>query len=170
MRTRPTRFARGVTTLRLARRIFFPTSLGACSQAIFKCMKGFTAPEFKEMFVQRNSGRRRSEDIIFPRPETNLIWNSIRYRRAIAWNSQTIKETTAEALNDFKRCLRKFDTDEMNFEPILALTKTESLVTNISDRFLFSILNFKLYICFSNFYISVNYCLRDPTSTADKQC
>ena len=31
---RSTRFARGVTTLRLARRIFFPSSLGACSQAI----------------------------------------------------------------------------------------------------------------------------------------
>ena len=30
---RSTRFARGVTTLRLARRIFFPSSLGACSQA-----------------------------------------------------------------------------------------------------------------------------------------
>ena len=87
-------------------------------------MKGFTAPEFKEMFVQRNSGRRRSEDIIFPRPETNFIWNgSIRCRRAIAWNSLTNKETTAENLNDFKRRLRKFDTDEMNFEPILAITK-----------------------------------------------
>ena len=36
---RPTRFARGVTTLRLplVRRIFFPTSLGACSQATVHC-------------------------------------------------------------------------------------------------------------------------------------
>ena len=29
----------------------------------------------------------------------------------------------AKTLKDFKRCLRKFDTDEMNFEPILAITK-----------------------------------------------
>ena len=86
-------------------------------------MKGFTAKEFKDMFVQRNSGRRRREDSIFPRPETNFIWNSIRYRRAIAWNSLTNKETTAKTLNDFKRRLQKIDTDEMNFEPILAITK-----------------------------------------------
>ena len=59
----------------------------------------------------------------FPRPETNFIRNSIRYRGAIAWNSLTNKETTAKTLKDFKRCLRKFDTDEMNFEPMLAITK-----------------------------------------------
>ena len=53
----------------------------------------------------------------------NFIRNSIRYRGAIAWNSLTNKETTAKTLKDFKRCLRKFDTDEMNFEPILAITK-----------------------------------------------
>ena len=62
-------------------------------------------------------------DYILPRPETNFIRNSLRYRGAIAWNSLTNKETTAKTLKDFKRCLRKFDTDEMNFEPILAITK-----------------------------------------------
>ena len=52
-----------------------------------------------------------------------FIRNSIRYRGAIAWNSLMNKETTAKTLKDFKRCLRKFDTDEMNFEPMLAVTK-----------------------------------------------
>ena len=41
---------------------------------------------------------------------------------SIAWNSLTNKETTAKTLKDFKRCLRKFDTDKINFEPILAIT------------------------------------------------
>ena len=86
-------------------------------------MKGFTVTEFKDLFVQRNSGHRRNEDIILPRPETNFIRNSIHYRGAIAWNSLTNKETTAKTLKDFKRCLQKSDTDEMNFEPILAITK-----------------------------------------------
>ena len=31
-------------------------------------------------------------------------------------------ETTVKTLKDFKRCFRKFDTDKINFEPILALT------------------------------------------------
>ena len=86
-------------------------------------MKGFTVTEFKDLFVQRNSGRRRNEDIILPRPETNFIRNSIRYRGAIAWNSLSNKETTAKTLKDFKRRLRKFDTDEINFQPMLAITK-----------------------------------------------
>ena len=90
-------------------------------------MRGFTITEFKDLFVQRNSGRRRNEDIILPRPETNFIRNSIRYRGAIAWNSLTNKETTAKTLKDFKSCLRKFDTDEMNFEPMLAITKNRIL-------------------------------------------
>ena len=34
------------------------------------------------------------------------------------------KETRAKTLKEFKRCLVKFDTDKMNFEPILATTKT----------------------------------------------
>ena len=48
-----------------------------------------------------------------------LIRNSICYRGATAWNSLTNKETTAKILKDFKCCLQKFDTDKMNFEPIL---------------------------------------------------
>ena len=75
------------------------------TEFVFKCMRGFTITEFKDLFVQRNSGRRRNEDIILPRPETNFIRNSIRYRGAIAWNSLTNKETTAKTLKDFKRCL-----------------------------------------------------------------
>ena len=92
------------------------------TEFVFKCMKGFTVTEFKDLFIQRKSGRRRKDDIILPRPETNFIRNSISYRGAIAWNSLTNKETMAKTLKDFKRCLRKFDTDKINFEPILAIT------------------------------------------------
>ena len=59
---------------------------------VFKCMKGFTVTEFKGLFIQRESGRRRKDGIILPRPETNFIRNSISYRGAIAWNSLTNKE------------------------------------------------------------------------------
>ena len=50
---------------------------------VFKCMKGFTVMEFKDLFIQRKSGRRRKDGIIFPRPETNFIRNSISYRGAM---------------------------------------------------------------------------------------
>ena len=63
-----------------------------------KCLKGYTITEFKDLFLQRNSGRRRNENIILPRPETNFIRNSIRFRGAIAWNSLTNKETRAKTL------------------------------------------------------------------------
>ena len=33
------------------------------------------------------------------------------------------KETRAKTLKEFKRCLVKFDTDKMNFEPNLTTTK-----------------------------------------------
>ena len=33
--------------------------------------------EFKDLFLQRNSGCRRNENIILPRPQTNFIMNSI---------------------------------------------------------------------------------------------
>ena len=92
------------------------------TEFVFKCMKGFTVTEFKDLFIQRKSGRRRKDDIILLRPETNFIRNSISYRGANAWNSLTNKETTAKTLKDFKRCLRKFDTDKINFEPLLAIT------------------------------------------------
>ena len=79
--------------------------------------------EFRDLFLQRNSGRRRNENIILPRPETNFIRNSIRFRGAIAWNSLMNKETRAKTLKEFKRCLVKFDTDKMNFVPLLATAK-----------------------------------------------
>lgn len=93
------------------------------TEFVFKCAKDFTVTEFEKLFTQRKSGRRRKDDIILPRPETNFIRNSISYRGAIAWKSLTNKETTAKTLKDFKCCLRKFDTDKINFEPILAITK-----------------------------------------------
>ena len=93
------------------------------TEFVFKRIKGFTVMEFKDLFMQRKSGHRRMEEIILPRPETNFIRNSISYRGAIAWNSLTNKETTAKTLKHFKCCLRKFDTNKMNFEPILAITK-----------------------------------------------
>ena len=68
------------------------------TEFVFKCMKGFTVTEFKDLFLYKgnHSGRRRKDDIILPRPETNFIRNSISYRGAIAWNSLTNKETTAK--------------------------------------------------------------------------
>ena len=92
-----------------------------------KCLKGYTVTEFKDLFLQRNSGRRRNENIILPRPETNFIRNSIRFRGAIAWNTWTNKETRAKTLKEFKRCLVKFDIDKMNFESILATTKNRDI-------------------------------------------
>ena len=93
------------------------------TEFVFKCIKGYTVTEFKDLFLQRNSGPRRNENIILPRPETNFIRNSKRYRGATAWNSLTNKENRANTLKEFKHCLAKFDTDNMNFEPILATTK-----------------------------------------------
>ena len=73
-----------------------------------KCLKGYTITEFKDLFLQRNSGRIRNENIILPRPETNFIRNSIRFRGAIAWNTLTDKETRSKTLKEFKRCLVQF--------------------------------------------------------------
>ena len=87
-----------------------------------------TVTEFNGLFLQRNSGRRRNESIILPRPETNFIRNSILFNRgAIAWNTLTNKETRAKTLKEFKRCLAKLDTDKMNFERILATTKNRDI-------------------------------------------
>ena len=97
------------------------------TEFVFKCLKGYTVTEFKNLFLQRNSGCRRNENIILPRPETNFIRNSIRFRGAIAWNTLTNKETRAKTLKEFKRCLVKFDTDKMHFEPILATTKNRDI-------------------------------------------
>ena len=79
--------------------------------------------EFKDLFLQRNSGCRRNENIILPRPQTNFIMNSIRVRGAIAWYSLTNKEIRTKSLKEFKQRLAKFDTDKMNFVPLLATTK-----------------------------------------------
>ena len=57
--------------------------------------------EFKDLFLQRNSGHRTNKNIILPRPETNFIRNSIRVRGAIAWNSLTNNETRAKTLKEF---------------------------------------------------------------------
>ena len=54
------------------------------TEFVFKCLKGYTVTEFKDLFLQRNSGRRRNENIILPRRGTNFIRNSIRFRGAIA--------------------------------------------------------------------------------------
>ena len=51
--------------------------------------QGYRVKEFKDLFLQRNLSRRRNKDIIFLRPQTNFIRNSICYRGAIAWNSLT---------------------------------------------------------------------------------
>ena len=47
------------------------------TEFVSKCLKGYTITEFKDLFLQRNSGRRRNENIILPRPEMNLFRNSI---------------------------------------------------------------------------------------------
>ena len=57
----------------------------------------------------------------------NFFRKSIRYRESIAWDSFTNKETRAKTLKEFKRCLAKFYTDKMNFEPILATTKNRDI-------------------------------------------
>ena len=56
------------------------------TEFVLKCLKDHTVTEFNDLFLQRNSGRRRNESIILPRPEKNFIRNSIRFNRgAIAW-------------------------------------------------------------------------------------
>ena len=97
------------------------------AEFVFKSIEGYTVTEFKDLFLQGNSGRRRNDDIILPRLETNFIRNSIGYRGAIAWNSLMKKETTAKTSKVFKRCHANFDTDKMNFEPILATTKNRDI-------------------------------------------
>ena len=42
------------------------------TEFVSKCLKGYTITEFKDLFLQRNSGRRRNENIILPRPEQIL--------------------------------------------------------------------------------------------------
>ena len=71
------------------------------TEFVFKCIKGYTVTECKDLFLQRNSGRKRNENIILPKPEANFIRNSIRYGGAIASNCLTNKETRAKTLKEF---------------------------------------------------------------------
>ena len=109
------------------------------TELVFKSIKGYSVTEFKDLILQRNSGRRRNDNIILLRPETNLIRNSIRYR-AIVWNSLTNKEIRDKTLKEFKLCL---DAYKMNFEPILTILqlKSEISVTNILNSFSFFIVH-----------------------------
>ena len=106
---------------------------------VFNCLKGYTVTEFKNLFLQRNSGRRRNENIVLLRPETNFIKNSLCFRGAVAWSTLTNKETRAKTLKEFKCCLVKFDTDKMHFEPILVTTKNRDIGY---EYFLFLIVHF----------------------------
>ena len=81
------------------------------TEFVFKCFNGYTVTEFKHLYLQRNSGRRRNENIILPRPETNFIRNFVCFREGIAWNTLMNKETRAKTLKEFKPCFVKFDTD-----------------------------------------------------------
>ena len=71
------------------------------TEFVFKCIKGYTVTECKDLFLQRNSGRKRNENITLPKPEANFIRNSIRYGGAIASNCLTNKETRAKTLKEF---------------------------------------------------------------------
>ena len=108
--------------------------------------------ECKDLFFQGNSGRRRNENIILPRPEMNLLRNSI-------GTGLTNKETRDKTLKVFKRCLANFDTDKMNFEPILAIT--------ISYKYFKQFVIVNCTFVFSPPYSFCNCCIHDPTSTAD---
>ena len=71
------------------------------TEFVFKCIKGYTVTECKDLFLQRNSGRKRNENITLPKPEANFIRNSIRYGGAIASDCLTNKETRAKTLKEF---------------------------------------------------------------------
>ena len=90
------------------------------TEFVFKCLKATPSRNLKICFYR---GIQAAEEIILPRPETNFVRNSIRFRGAVAWNTLTNKETGVKTLKEFKRCLLKFDIDKMHFEPILATTK-----------------------------------------------
>ena len=95
------------------------------TEFVFKCNTVTELTEFTNFFEKRNSTResRRNEDIVLPRPETNILRNSIRYRGAIAWNSLTSKEKTAKTFNEFKNLLNKFDITKINFDLTVAVIK-----------------------------------------------
>ena len=86
------------------------------TEFVFKCNKGYTVPQCKDVFVQRNSSRknRRNDDTILPRTKRNFIRNSKQYIGAIAWNSLSSKESTAKNLKELKLLLTKFDIGKIN--------------------------------------------------------
>ena len=132
------------------------------TELVFKSIKGYTVTEFRDLFLQRNSGRRRIDNIILPTPETNFIRNSI-YYRAIVRNSLTNKETRDKTLKEFKRCLAKSDADKVNFEPILTTTKIRDIGYKHFEQFFI----FNCTFAFSTRYFSCNCCMHDPTSNVD---
>ena len=115
------------------------------TEFVFKCLKGYNVTEFKDLFLQRNSGLRRNENIILPRPETNFIRNSIRFRGAIASNTLTNKETRAKPWKNLNTVLQNLILRKW------ILKQFEQLKIQISVTNTFYSFNFQLYI-FTTFF------------------
>ena len=116
------------------------------TEFVFKCLKGYNVTEFKDLFLQRNSGLRRNENIILPRPETNFIRNSIRFRGAIASNTLTNKETArAKPWKNLNTVLQNLILRKW------ILKQFEQLKIQISVTNTFNSFNFQLYI-FTTFF------------------
>ena len=115
------------------------------TEFVFKCLKGYNVTEFKDLFLQRNSGLRRNENIILPRPETNFIRNSILFRGAIASNTLTNKETRAKPWKNLNTVLQNLILRKW------ILKQFEQLKIQISVTNTFNSFNFQLYI-FTTFF------------------
>ena len=115
------------------------------TEFVFKCLKGYNVTEFKDLFLQRNSGLKRNENIILPRPETNFIRNSIRFRGAIASNTLTNKETRAKPWKNLNTVLQNLILRKW------ILKQFEQLKIQISVTNTFNSFNFQLYI-FTTFF------------------
>ena len=115
------------------------------TEFVFKCLKGYNVTEFKDLFLQRNSDLRRNENIILPRPETNFIRNSIRFRGAIASNTLTNKETRAKPWKNLNTVLQNLILRKW------ILKQFEQLKIQISVTNTFNSFNFQLYI-FTTFF------------------
>ena len=115
------------------------------TEFVFKCLKGYNVAEFKDLFLQRNSGLRRNENIILPRPETNFIRNSIRFRGGIASNTLTNKETRAKPWKNLNTVLQNLILRKW------ILKQFEQLKIQISVTNTFNSFNFQLYI-FTTFF------------------
>ena len=75
--------------------------------------------------VPKINGRekKRNQDIILPRPETEIIRNSLSYRGAIAWNSLDSDVTMSSSIGEFKRKILKLNTDQIIFYSNVAVTQ-----------------------------------------------